>query len=114
MSADLYDLVLKGGRVVDPASGLNGVSDVAVSAGRIAAIAPDIQAAKAAKKKADLEKKAAEKKAAEKKAAEDAAAQTSVQPESTATETTATGTTATEKTAGPAQQSTQTKEEEQS
>lgn len=49
MSAEQYDLVLKGGRVVDPASGLDGVSDVAVAAGRIAKIAPDIQTGATAK-----------------------------------------------------------------
>src|SRR4030095_2972137 len=32
----MYDLVLKGGRVVDPASGFDGVLDVAVENGTIA------------------------------------------------------------------------------
>jgi dihydroorotase len=40
MTETPYDLVLRGGRVIDPAQGLDGVRDVAVSAGRIAAIAP--------------------------------------------------------------------------
>src|SRR3954453_22011512 len=37
-----YDLILKGGRVIDPASGLDGVRDLAVSGGRIAEIAAEI------------------------------------------------------------------------
>ena len=35
----MYDLILKGGRVVDAASGLDGVQDVAVEKGAIARIA---------------------------------------------------------------------------
>src|SRR5215510_10609932 len=38
----MYDLVLKGGNVIDPSSGLNGPSDVAVQGGTIARIAPTI------------------------------------------------------------------------
>ena len=34
-----YDLVLRGGRVIDPAQGLDGPLDVGVSGGRIAAVA---------------------------------------------------------------------------
>lgn len=34
-----YDLVLRGGRVIDPAQGLDGALDVAVNAGRVAAVA---------------------------------------------------------------------------
>jgi len=37
-----YDLVLRGGRVICPASGLNGVMDVGIRNGRIAAIASTI------------------------------------------------------------------------
>src|SRR5215475_14172890 len=33
-----YDIVLRGGRIIDPETGLDGVADVAVSAGRIAFI----------------------------------------------------------------------------
>ncbi|MDD2058418.1 amidohydrolase family protein [Pseudomonas sp. GD03860] len=33
-----YDLILKGGRVIDPATGLDGIHDLAVTAGRIVAI----------------------------------------------------------------------------
>jgi dihydroorotase len=40
----MYDLVLKGGTVVDPSTGLDGVQDVAVQDGEIACIAPDIDA----------------------------------------------------------------------
>jgi dihydroorotase len=37
-----YDLLLRGGRVIDPAQGIDGVRDVAVEAGRIAAVQPTI------------------------------------------------------------------------
>jgi dihydroorotase len=43
----MYDLVLKGGRVVDPSSDLDGVQDIAVAGGAIARIAPSIPAAEA-------------------------------------------------------------------
>ena len=39
-----YDLVLKGGRVMDPASGLDAVKDVAIAGGTVAEIADDIDA----------------------------------------------------------------------
>ena len=42
-----YDLVLKGGRVIDPKNGINKVMDVAVAGGKIARVAPDIPAAEA-------------------------------------------------------------------
>src|SRR5688572_8730055 len=45
----MYDLVLKGGRVVDPASGLDGVLDVAVENGKIARVAADIVPTEAAR-----------------------------------------------------------------
>src|SRR5262245_16481869 len=45
----MYDLVLKGGRVVDPSSGLDGVQDVAVQGGTIARIAPAIPASEASR-----------------------------------------------------------------
>src|SRR5882762_9856630 len=43
----MYDLVLKGGNVLDPSTGLDGVLDVAVQNGVIARIAPDIAASEA-------------------------------------------------------------------
>jgi len=43
----MYDLVLKGGRVVDPSSGLDGALDVAVENGRIARVAAGIAPADA-------------------------------------------------------------------
>jgi cytosine/adenosine deaminase-related metal-dependent hydrolase len=43
-SADEWDLVLRGGRVIDPESGLDAVRDVAVAAGRIAAVGTDLTA----------------------------------------------------------------------
>jgi len=44
-----YDLLLKGGHVIDGKNHINAVRDVAVADGRIAAVSPDIPAAKAAK-----------------------------------------------------------------
>jgi dihydroorotase len=44
-----YDLVLKGGRVIDAKNGLNAVRDVAIRNGRIAAIEADIAAGDARK-----------------------------------------------------------------
>ena len=38
----MYDLVIKGGTVVDPSQGLSGVQDIAVQDGKIAAIQPGI------------------------------------------------------------------------
>jgi len=43
----MYDLVLKGGTVVDPSAGLDGRQDIAVQGGVIARIAPDIASAEA-------------------------------------------------------------------
>jgi len=40
--AATYDLIIKGGRVIDPSVGLDAVRDVAVSAGKIAAVEPGI------------------------------------------------------------------------
>ena len=39
-----YELIIKGGRVIDPSVGVDGIRDVAISAGKIAAVAPDIAA----------------------------------------------------------------------
>jgi dihydroorotase len=44
-----YDLLLKGGHVVDPANHVDAVMDVAVSSGKIAAVTKDIPASSAAK-----------------------------------------------------------------
>jgi len=38
----MYDLLLKGGTVIDPSTGLHGVHDIAVQDGKIARIAPSI------------------------------------------------------------------------
>ena len=38
----LYDLLLRGGRVIDPAQNLDATCDVAVKDGRIAAVLPSI------------------------------------------------------------------------
>jgi dihydroorotase len=40
-----YDLLLKGGHVIDAKNGVNGVRDVAIAAGKIAAVSPQISAA---------------------------------------------------------------------
>src|SRR5438876_9331592 len=37
-----FDLLLRGGRVIDPASGIDGVRDVAIRGGKIAAVQADI------------------------------------------------------------------------
>jgi dihydroorotase len=44
-----YDLLIKGGHVLDPGTGLDGRMDIAVSGGTIAAIEPDISAKEAAR-----------------------------------------------------------------
>ena len=38
----MYDLIVKGGTVVDPSQNLRGISDVAIENGKIAKIATDI------------------------------------------------------------------------
>jgi dihydroorotase len=42
MENEPFDLLLRGGHVICPASGLNGVMDVAIRNGKIAAVQPDI------------------------------------------------------------------------
>jgi dihydroorotase len=42
-----YDLIIKGGRVIDPSVRLDGVRDIAISGGRIAAVEPGITASAA-------------------------------------------------------------------
>jgi len=37
-----FDLLLRGGRVIDPASNRDGIADIAISGGRIAAIEPSL------------------------------------------------------------------------
>lgn len=44
-----YDLLLKGGHVIDPKNNRDGVMDVAIASGKIARVAPDIPAASAKK-----------------------------------------------------------------
>jgi dihydroorotase len=44
VSAATYDLIIRGGRVIDPSVGLDAVRDVAIAAGRIAAVELDIRA----------------------------------------------------------------------
>lgn len=45
--AKRYELLLKGGRVIDPSTAFDAVADVALMGGKIAAIAPDIDAREA-------------------------------------------------------------------
>ena len=45
----MYDLLIKGGTVVDPSQNINGPNDVAVEDGKIALVAPDIPASEAAR-----------------------------------------------------------------
>src|SRR5579872_312647 len=49
LGAQTYDLLLKGGHVIDGKNGIDAVRDVAVAAGRIAAVTPDIDPKLAAK-----------------------------------------------------------------
>ena len=44
----VYDLVLKGGQVIDPANGIDAIMDVGISAGKIAGVAPAIPDSQAA------------------------------------------------------------------
>ena len=44
-----YDLVLKGGHVIDPKNGIDAQMDVAITGNKIAAVAPDISASQAKK-----------------------------------------------------------------
>src|SRR5687767_9141542 len=44
-----YDLLLKGGHVIDGRNGIDAVRDVAIKDGKIAAVAPDIPASQATK-----------------------------------------------------------------
>ena len=37
-----YDMILKGGRVIDPSQDLDGVADVAFAGGKVAAVRKDI------------------------------------------------------------------------
>ncbi|TIN57101.1 MAG: amidohydrolase/deacetylase family metallohydrolase, partial [Mesorhizobium sp.] len=43
-----FDLLLKGGRLIDPAAGLDAPRDVAIANGRVAAVDADIPADSAA------------------------------------------------------------------
>jgi dihydroorotase len=45
--AATHDLMIKGGRVIDPSTGINAVGDVAIDGGRIAAVG-DLSASSAA------------------------------------------------------------------
>jgi len=45
----MFDLVLKGGRVIDPAQGIDAVLDVAFADGRVAELGPNLGEAKAAR-----------------------------------------------------------------
>lgn len=44
-----YDLLLRGGEVVDPSSGVRGTMDIAIVAGRIVGVQPDLDAGSAAR-----------------------------------------------------------------
>ena len=47
--APRFDLLLKGGHVIDPANGIDGLNDVAIADGRIAAVAPSLDTSRAHK-----------------------------------------------------------------
>ena len=44
-----FDLLLRGGRVIDPASGRDGLADIGITDGRIAAIEQTLPAADASR-----------------------------------------------------------------
>src|SRR5258708_31492406 len=44
--AQPYDIVLHGGRVIDPANNIDGVMDIAITGNRIAAVAANLPARK--------------------------------------------------------------------
>src|SRR5579864_305061 len=44
LAAKKYDLIVKGGRVIDPSRKLDAIRDVAIAEGRIAAVAANIPA----------------------------------------------------------------------
>jgi len=46
-AAQTYDLLLKGGHVIDPANGIDGPADVAIANKKIARVAPNIDASAA-------------------------------------------------------------------
>lgn len=46
-ASDPYDLLIKGGKVIDPSQQINAVMDVALSFGKVARLAPDIPATQA-------------------------------------------------------------------
>src|SRR5262245_18485662 len=46
---EAYDLLLCGGHVIDPRNGTSAIRDVAIRGGKIAAVAPAIESAKASK-----------------------------------------------------------------
>ncbi len=48
LQAAEYDIVVSGGRVIDPARGLDQIADVAIAGGRIAAVGPRLSATAAA------------------------------------------------------------------
>src|SRR5262249_567558 len=42
-----YELLIKGGRVIDPSQSLNTVTDIAINGGKVVAISPNIDAKEA-------------------------------------------------------------------
>src|SRR6185436_2240863 len=49
LAAQTYDLLIKGGHIIDPANQIDGISDIAISGNKIARVARDIDAAQAKK-----------------------------------------------------------------
>lgn len=49
LNGQTYDLLLKGGHVIDPKNGVNAIRDVALQGGRVAAVQADIPASRARK-----------------------------------------------------------------
>ncbi len=47
LAAQTYDVLIKGGHIIDPANQIDGISDLAISGNRIARLARDIDASQA-------------------------------------------------------------------
>ncbi len=49
LSAQTYDLLLKGGHLIDPKNNIDAIRDVAIRAGKVAAVGENLPAAQAKK-----------------------------------------------------------------
>src|SRR5882762_8557984 len=49
LAAQTYDLLIKGGHIIDPANQIDGISDIAISGNKVARLAPSIDTSQAKK-----------------------------------------------------------------